>query len=62
MKKAIRELFRVFVSTGIAGVSTQVHTNPENFMMFVALIPVLRFASKYLHERFPGRLWDWLPF
>lgn len=62
MKKAIRELFRVFVSAGIAGVATQIHTSPDNLEIFVVAIPVLRFVSKYLHERFPGKLWDWLPF
>ena len=62
MGKAIRELIRTFVAGGIAAATTQVHQNLDNFEVFICIIPLLRFISKYLHERFPGRIWDWLPF
>jgi len=61
MWQAIRELFRVSIAGGIAAGSAYATDNPDNLVLFLAIIPpLLRAGSKWLHKKYPKRF-DWLP-
>lgn len=62
-KKSLREVFRVFVATGIAGIINYIEGNPENFSSVIMLVPAIRGTSKFLHNQFPNSfLISHLPF